>query len=79
MTNEVKIGHRNLKPGDRVVQSKSLQFFYPNVEGFPWEVVKAWQGGRMACLKHVGQDGTEDNGYAYAVRTSNLVKMEDVA
>ena len=79
MTKEVKIGHRNLKPGDRVVQSKSLQFFYPNCEGFPWEVVKTWQGGRMACLKYVGLDGTEDKGYAYSVRTNELVKMEDVA
>ena len=36
---KVQVGHRNLKPGERVVQSRSLQCFIPNGEGFPWEVV----------------------------------------
>ena len=78
MTKEIKVGHTNLKPGDRVVQSRSIHFFHPNCEGFPWEVVETWSLGQMAKLKHVGQDGTENNGYANAVLTKYLVKMEDV-
>ena len=71
---QVKIGHRNLKKGDRVVQSRSLQCFLPNGKGFPWEVVETWDCGRMAKLEWVGQDGTESGGYANAVLTSYLVK-----
>tara|TARA_B100000242_G_scaffold247405_1_gene188245 strand:- start:271 stop:516 length:246 start_codon:yes stop_codon:yes gene_type:complete len=75
---EIQVGHTNLKPGDRVVQSRSIHFFHPNCEGFPWEVVETWSCGQMAKLKHVGQDGTENNGYANAVLTKYLVRMKDV-
>ena len=75
---EIQVGHTNLKPGDRVVQSRSIHFFHPNCEGFPWEVVETWSFGQMAKLKHVGQDGTENNGYANAVLTKYLVRMKDV-
>ncbi len=71
---EVKVGYTNLKPGQRVVQSRSLQCFIPMSEGFPWEVVKTWDCGKMARLKYVGKCGTLDKGYANAVLTSYLVK-----
>ena len=71
---EVQIGYTNLKPGDRVVQSHSLQYFRPLGEGFPWEVVNTWDCGRMAKLRYVGKCGTLDKGYANAVLTSYLVK-----
>ena len=71
---KVQVGHRNLKPGQRVVQSRSLQCFIPNGEGFPWEVVETWDGGRMAKLEWVGANGQESGGYANAVLTSYLVK-----
>ena len=74
MTHQVKIGNRNLKPGDRVVQSRSLQFFSPLGEGFPWEVVKTWDAGEMAQLRYVGACGTLDEGFANAVLTKYLVK-----
>lgn len=76
MTNKknIQVGHTNLKKGDRVVQSRSLQCFIPNSEGFPWEVVQTWDCGRMAKLEWVGIDGTESGGYANAVLTSYLVK-----
>lgn len=76
MTNKknIQVGYTNLKKGDRVVQSRSLQCFIPNSEGFPWEVVRTWDCGRMAKLEWVGIDGTESGGYANAVLTSYLVK-----
>jgi len=74
---EVQIGSRFLKPGDRVVQSSSIHCFHPNTTGFPWEVVNTWAAGEMARLKHVGKDGTEDNGYANAVLTKYLVRKSD--
>lgn len=69
-----KIGHRNLKPGQRVAQSRSLQCFIPTSKGFPWQVVRVWDGGRMAKLEWVGANGQESGGYANAVLTSYLVK-----
>ena len=75
---EIQIGSRYFKPGDRVVQSRSIHCFHPVCEGFPWEVVETWSFGEMAKLKHVGQDGTENNGYANAVLTKYLVRMKDV-
>jgi len=74
MTKQVQVGHRNLKPGQRVAQSRSLQCFIPNSKGFPWEVVETWDGGRMAKLEWVGANGQESGGYANAVLTSYLVK-----
>ncbi len=74
MTKQVQVGHRNLKPGQRVAQSRSLQCFIPNGEGFPWQVVRVWDGGRMAKLEWVGANGQESGGYANAVLTSYLVK-----
>ena len=73
-TNKVQIGHRNLKPGQRVAQSHSLQYFTEEGKGFPWEVVKTWDAGRMAKLEWVGYDGEESGSYAHAVLTSYLVK-----
>ena len=75
MTNQVKIGSRKLKPGDRVVQSRSIQYMAPVGTGFPWEVVHVWDGGEMAQLRYVGECGTLDEGYAHAVLTKYLVKM----
>ncbi len=76
MAKQVKIGHTDLKPGDRVVQSNSIHFFSPNTEGFPWEVVETWCSGEMVKLRFVGSCGTKDGGYANARRTYDLVKME---
>ena len=73
-TNKVQIGHRNLKPGQRVAQSHSLQYFTEEGKGFPWEVVKTWDAGRMAKLEWVGYNGEESGSYAHAVLTSYLVK-----
>ena len=67
MTNRV----RKFKPGDRVVQSTSSKPRF----GFPWEIVEIWDGGEMAKLRYVGECGTLDGGYAYAVATRYLVKM----
>ena len=72
--NKVQIGHRNLKPGQRVAQSRSLQYFSEAGKGFPWKVVKTWDCGEMAKLEWVGYDGKESGGYANAVLTSYLVK-----
>lgn len=69
-----KIGHRNLKPGQRVAQSHSLQYNTVKGKGFPWKVVKTWDAGRMAKLEWVGYDGNESGGYANAVLTDYLVK-----
>ena len=73
---EIRIGSRFLKPGDRVVQSRSIHFFHPNSEGFPWEVVKTWSSGEMAKLRYVGKCGTMDEGYANAVLTKYLVRED---
>ena len=75
-TNRVQVGHTNLKPGQRVAQSRSLQCFIPNskTKGFPWEVVQTWDCGRMAKLEWVGYNGEESGSYAHAVLTSYLVK-----
>ena len=73
---ETQIGSRYFKPGDRVVQSRSIHCFHPVCEGFPWEVVETWSFGEMAKLKHVGVDGTENNGYANAVLTKYLVRED---
>ena len=73
-TNKVQIGHRNLKPGQRVAQSRSLQYFSEAGKGFPWKVVSTWDAGRMAKLEWVGYNGEESGGYANAVLTSYLVK-----
>ena len=72
--NKVQVGHRNLKPGQRVAQSRSLQCFLPTSKGFPWQVVETWDCGRMAKLEWVGANGQESGGYANAVLTSYLVK-----
>ena len=77
MANQVKIGSKKLKPGDRVVQSRSIQYMAPASDGFPWEVVHVWDAGEMAQLRYVGKCGTLDEGYAYAVSTKYLVKMEE--
>ena len=77
MTNQVKNGNKKLKRGDRVVQSRSIQYMAPTNNGFPWEVVHVWDAGDMAQLRYVGKCGTLDEGYAYAVSTRYLVKMED--
>ena len=76
MTNKtnIQIGHRNLKPGQRVAQSHSLQYFTELGKGFPWEVVKTWDAGRMAKLEWVGYNGEESGSYAHAVLTQYLVK-----
>tara|TARA_Y100000004_G_C8886516_1_gene400032 strand:- start:790 stop:1068 length:279 start_codon:yes stop_codon:yes gene_type:complete len=74
---EVQIGSRYLKPGDRVVQSRSIHCFHPNTTGFPWEVDKTWAAGEMARLKYVGACGTLDKGYANAVLTKYLVRQSD--
>ena len=73
--NNVVVGSRRLKAGDRVAQSRSLQCFIPSGEGFPWQVVRVWDGGQMAKLEWVGQYGQESGGYANAVLTSYLVKQ----
>ena len=73
-TNKVQIGNRNLKPGQRVAQSYSLQYNTESGKGFPWKVVQTWDGGEMAKLEWVGYDGKESGGYANAVLTSYLVK-----
>ena len=80
MTNQTKIGNRKLKPGDRVVQSRSIQYMAPTGggSGFPWKVVSTWDCGRMAKLEWVGYNGEESGSYANAVLTSYLVKMEDL-
>ena len=79
MANQVKVGNRKLKPGDRVVQSRSLQHMAPmsGREGFPWKVVETWDKGRVAKLEWVGYDNTESGEYAHAVLTEYLVKMEE--
>ncbi len=74
MTHKVTIGSRNLKAGDRVAQSHSLQYFTEEGKGFPWEVVSTWDAGQMAKLEWVGYNGEESGGYANAVLTSYLVK-----
>ena len=73
-TERVTIGHTNLKPGQRVAQSHSLQYFTEEGEGFPWKVVQTWDCGEMAKLEWVGYDGKESGHYAHAVLTSYLVK-----
>ena len=73
-TNKVQIGNRNLKAGDRVAQSHSLQYFTELGNGFPWKVVQTWDCGDMAKLEWVGPDGKESGGYANAVLTNYLVK-----
>lgn len=70
----IQIGHRNLKPGQRVAQSRSLQYFSELGKGFPWKVVTTWDCGEMAKLEWVGYDGKESGGYANAVLTQYLVK-----
>lgn len=79
MTNQIKVGNINLKPGDRVVQSRTIQYMVPtsNETGFPWCVVGVWDNGEMAKLEWVGYDGTESGEYASAVSTRYLVKMEE--
>ena len=72
--NKVQIGHRNLKKGQRVAQSRSLQYFTEEGKGFPWKVVQTWDCGEMAKLEWVGYDGKESGGYANAVLTQYLVK-----
>tara|TARA_B100000900_G_C20578960_1_gene716623 strand:- start:671 stop:904 length:234 start_codon:yes stop_codon:yes gene_type:complete len=74
MTNKVTIGNRYLKSGDRVAQSRSLQYFTEEGKGFPWKVVQTWDAGRMAKLEWIGYNGEESGGYANAVLTSYLVK-----
>ena len=74
MTKQIQLGHRNLKPGQRVAQSRSLQYFSEEGKGFPWEVVETWDCGRMAKLEWVGYDGQESGGSAHAVLTDYLVK-----
>lgn len=74
MTHKVTIGNRNLKTGDRVAQSHSLQYFTEEGKGFPWEVVSTWDCGQMAKLEWVGYNGEESGGYAHAVLTNYLVK-----
>lgn len=85
MTSKVRIGNKNLNPGDRVAQSHSLHFLTPTrSEGsakkytFPWKVVRTWDRGNMAKLEWVGDDDTESGEYAHAVSTRYLVKMEDL-
>jgi len=80
MTNQIKIGNRKLQPGDRVVQSRSIQYMAPtgDREGFPWRVVETWDKGEMAKLEWVGYDDTESGEYAHAVSTKYLVKMEEL-
>ena len=73
-TERVTIGHKNLKPGQRVAQSYSLQWFTEEGKGFPWKVVQTWDAGEMAKLESVGYNGEESGGYANAVLTSYLVK-----
>ena len=73
-TERVQIGHTNLKRGQRVAQSYSLQWFTEEGKGFPWKVVQTWDAGRMAKLEWVGANGQESGGYANAVLTSYLVK-----
>jgi len=73
-TERVTIGNKNLKPGQRVAQSYSLQWFTEEGKGFPWKVVQTWDGGDMAKLEWVGYNGDESGGYANAVLTSYLVK-----
>ena len=73
-TERVTIGNKNLKRGQRVAQSHSLQYFTEEGNGFPWEVVKTWDAGQMAKLEWVGYNGEESGEYAHAVLTSYLVK-----
>lgn len=73
-TERVTIGHKNLKPGQRVAQSHSLQYFTELGNGFPWKVVKTWDCGEMAKLEWVGYNGEESGSYAHAVLTQYLVK-----
>ena len=61
MTNKAKVGHKHFSTGDRVVQSKSPQFFSPVCEGFPWEVIED-TGGDMVTVRYVGFDGDKDEG-----------------
>ncbi len=81
MTNQTKIGNRKLKPGDRVVQSRSIQYMAPTGggSGFPWKVVRVWDRGEMAKLEWVGYDDTESGEYAHAVSTRYLVKSEELS
>jgi hypothetical protein len=80
MTNRIEVGNRSLKPGDRVVQSRSIQYMAPTggKAGYPWKVVEIWDFGEMAKLEWVGYDDTESGEYAHAVSTRYLVKMEDL-
>ncbi len=73
-TERVQIGHTNLKRGQRVAQSHSLQYFTELDKGFPWKVVQTWDCGEMAKLEWVGYNGEESGSYANAVLTSYLVK-----
>ena len=73
-TKRTEVGNKNLKPGQRVAQSRSLQYFSEEGKGFPWKVVQTWDCGDMAKLEWVGYDGKESGGYANAVLTSYLVK-----
>ena len=59
---EVVIGHRFLKPGDRVVQSRSIHFWDPVCDYFPWEVVSTSCAGQMARVRYVGECGTLNEG-----------------
>ena len=63
-----------IKPGQRVAQSRSLQYNTESGKGFPWLVVDVWDRGQMAKLEWVGYDGQESGGYAHAVLTDYLVK-----
>ena len=63
-----------IKPGQRVAQSRSLQYNTESGKGFPWLVVDVWDCGRMAKLEWVGYNGEESGGYANAVLTKYLVK-----
>ena len=49
-TNRTEVGNKNLKPGQRVAQSYSLQWFTEEGNGFPWKVVQTWDAGQMAKL-----------------------------
>ena len=63
-----------IKIGQRVSQSRSLQYFTELNKGFPWRVVDVWDGGRMAKLEWVGTNGEESGHFANAVLTEYLVK-----
>lgn len=71
---KTKIGHRHFRAGDRVVQSRSLQFFSPVCKGFPWEVIKDTIG-EVVTVRYVGFHGDKDEGTAQ-MDTKYLVKWD---